>query len=88
MIYEDRLSELRLTTLETRRIRADLIEVFKIINRGGSYCKGIGLIRDRGGRRGHGFKLFKKRFRLDVGKYVFSNRVCHWWNDSICRTGL
>ena len=36
---------------------------------------------DGGGRKGHGFKMFKKRFRLDVGKYVFSNRVCHWWND-------
>jgi len=29
---------------------------------------------DEGGRRGHEKKLFKKRFRLDVRKYVFSNR--------------
>ncbi len=30
--YEDRLDELRLTTLETRRKRGDLIQFFKIIN--------------------------------------------------------
>ena len=30
--YNDRLNELGLTTLETRRKRGDLIEAFKIIN--------------------------------------------------------
>ena len=30
--YEDRLKECRLTTLETRRLRGDQIEVFKILN--------------------------------------------------------
>ena len=30
--YEERLKECRLTTLETRRLRGDQIEVFKILN--------------------------------------------------------
>ena len=30
---------------------------------------------DEGDRRGHDHKLFKKRFRLNVRKYAFSNRV-------------
>ena len=30
--YKDRLKECRLTTLETRRLRGDQIEVFKILN--------------------------------------------------------
>ena len=32
MEYEDRLKKAGLTTLETRRIRADFIEVYKILN--------------------------------------------------------
>ena len=33
-----------------------------------------------GARRGHSFKLFKKRYRLDVGKFKFASRVCEEWN--------
>ena len=29
-----------------------------------------------GTMRGHSLKLFKRRVRLDVGKYKFGNRVC------------
>jgi len=31
-------------------------------------------------RRGHEQKLFKKRFRLYIRKFVFSNRVVNDWN--------
>ena len=33
-----------------------------------------------GATRGHSLKLFKRRVRLDVGKYKFGNRVCDEWN--------
>ena len=68
--YEDRLRILGLTTLETRFLRADLIEVFKIL-RGfenldpDRFFQVVGY----GVRRGHSFKLFKKRYRLDVGRF-------------------
>jgi len=42
--------------------------------------QGLGLVRDEGGRRGHEFKLFKKRVILEVGKGLFSYRVCEVWN--------
>jgi len=35
---------------------------------------------DEGGRRWHDQKLFKKRYRLDIGKFAFSNRVVDNWN--------
>ena len=74
--YEDRLKILRMTTLETRRERADnMQEVYKII-------KGIEEIEfkdffdmSKDTLRGHKFKLFKKRFNLNVGKFNFGNRV-------------
>ena len=35
---------------------------------------------DEGGRRDHDQKLFKKRFRLNIRKYDFGNRVIDNWN--------
>ena len=35
---------------------------------------------DEGDRRRHDHKLSKKRFRLNVRKYAFSNRVIDNWN--------
>jgi len=51
--YFDRRKELGLTTLETRRKSADLIEVFKIVNGDRGAAHGIRLVMDKGGRRGH-----------------------------------
>ena len=58
-----------------------LIEVFKIL-RGFENLdpdRFFQVIGD-GARRGHSFKLFKKRYRLDVGKFKFASRVCEEWN--------
>ena len=77
--------------LLTRFLRADLIEVFKIL-RGFENLdpdRFFQVVGD-GARRGHSFKLFKKRYRLDVGKFKFASRVCEEWNrlgDGIVSTG-
>ena len=46
--------------LETRRVRSDLIETFKIVNGKYSINSESFFEYDEGGRRGHSKKLFKK----------------------------
>jgi len=35
---------------------------------------------DQSGRRGHSKKLFKRRSRLDIRKFAFSNRIVDTWD--------
>ena len=78
--YMERLRVLGLTTLETRRVRADMVEVYKILHGIEGVREEVFFVRNNAVTRGHGFKLFKKRVRLDVGKFSFGNRVCELWN--------
>jgi len=59
---------------------SDLIETFKIVNRKYGINPELFFQLDEDDRRGHDHKLFKKRFRLNVRKYAFSNRVIDNWN--------
>jgi len=61
-------------------MRSDLIETFKIVNMKYDINPELFLQLDEGNRRGHDYKLFKKRFRLNVWKYAFSNGVINNWN--------
>jgi len=78
--YMERLERLGLPSLTTRRVRSDLVQTFKIIKGVDKVDKGLYFEIDSGGRRGHSDKLFKKRSRLDIRKYTFSNRVVDKWN--------
>ena len=71
LTYGERLKNLGLTTLETRRLRGDLIEVFKIF-------KGLDDVKptdfftmSNTGLRGHEFKLYKPQAHLDIRKKNF-----------------
>jgi len=71
---------LGLTTLETRRLRVNMIEVYKIL-RGFEGTDEVNFFQRRVGcTRGHDLKLFQKRVYLDAGKFSFGNRVCDEWN--------
>ena len=79
--YEARLRHLGLWTLEERRNRADLIEVFKIAKGLSStlwsrfFHKAEGTV-----TRGHSWKLVKRNCCCDTRLYFFSQRVINRWN--------
>jgi len=78
--YEERLSFLKLTTLETRRLRGDLIEVFKMFKGFDNLDPLLFFELNTAPTRGHSLKLVKPRCRLDVRKYSFAHRVIDIWN--------
>ena len=79
LTYEARLKRLNLTTLEIRRIRGDLIEVYRIlyvlenINPDSLFTRSHNI-------SCHTMKLEKKQVHLDIRKYFFTQRVIDYWN--------
>ena len=79
--YEDRVQQCKFTTLETRRVRGDQIEVFKITHEIEGLDSGMFFqYRTDNGTRGHSWALAKARCKLDIRKYAFSQRTINEWN--------
>jgi len=79
--YEERLRYLKLPTLKYRRIRGDMIQVYKLLYN--KYDSNVSLHLDRsvGNRtRGNSLKLCTKRFHYDLRKNTFTVRVINIWN--------
>ena len=81
MNYDERLKYLKLYSLKGRRLRGDLIQVYKIFQGFDNidHEKLLPITNYRS-TRGQGFKLMKRHCKTDIRKYSFSNRVIENWN--------
>ena len=79
--YCDRLEKMKLPSLRFRRLRGDMITVYRILHEDFDVDMTELLPRDMGVRtRGHSLKLLKQRCMTDLRKHCFPCRVVDEWN--------
>ena len=78
--YSERLTQLDLPSFHYRRLRGDLIFLFKILNNYFTTDFTDIYTYSRSITRGHQFKLFKERSRLLCRSNYFINRITNNWN--------
>ncbi|XP_072018234.1 uncharacterized protein [Amphiura filiformis] len=80
--YQSRLEVLNLPSLAYRRLRGDMIQVFKIMYGINDMDKNKLFVMKDSERdlRGHGLRIQKQHARLNIRKYSFTHRVVDQWN--------
>ena len=78
--YDKRLKTLKLPTLKYRRIRGDMINVYKLLSNNDHDCPLLPLHKSRYSTRGHNKKLQKNSHNCNFMKFSFSRRVTNLWN--------
>ena len=78
--YPERLKALELPTLTYRRLRGDLIEVYKVFNRYSTSPDDLFTLHANNRTRGHRLKLQKSRCTKTIRARSFTQRVINNWN--------
>jgi hypothetical protein len=78
--YSERLKRLNIQSLEERRIHADLIFCYKIMNNFVDIQRDVFFNIATTRTRGHNFKIHKRLAKLDKFKFSFANRIVDNWN--------
>ena len=80
--YATRLSAVNLDSLQVRRLRTDLLYVYKLLfNLVDTDFNAFFKLSDNAtNTRGHNYKLFVCRSRLNIRQHFFSNRIVNVWN--------
>ena len=78
--YESRLKVLNLPTLTYRRLRGDVIDVYKYLNGIFTFSHDMFNHDLYEGTRGHSLKLFKDWSKREVRRHFFSQRIVNLWN--------
>ena len=74
-----KFKRLKLPTLKYRRIRGDMIEVYKILTN--KYDSRVNLyLEKQQDNRGHSLKLVNNRYHYDLRKFSFAPRIVNVWN--------
>ena len=80
LTYGQRLNKLNLETLELRRLKFDLIMVYKILRGLTDVSTDIFAFSHMSNLRGHNQKLVKPICRVDCRLHSFAARVVNPWN--------
>ena len=78
--YTERLKYLILPSLQYRRLRAHMVETFKILYNIDKVQHERIFPMSRTATRGHNQKIYKKNSRTNISKYSFSQRRVDMWN--------
>ena len=79
--YSERLKALKIPTLQFRRKRSDMIQVFRIMHQFDNLQEEHFFSRTKCSRtRGHSLKLYKLKCRKTLRKNSFSQRIINVWN--------
>ena len=89
LTYEERLSQLKLFSLQGRLLRNDLLLVWKIFNNQCSVkFENLFQLAPAHGTRGHPYKIACPHVRLECRRRYFGARVVRTWNSLSAETVL